>query len=153
ISLLVPCFNEEQALPLLIDAVKSAFVKFGGAWEMILVDDGSSDASVDIIKRAAHVDQRIKGVILSRNFGHQAALSAGLPFCRGNAIGIIDCDLQDPIEVLLTMYDLIEGGQCDIAFGIREKREAPVFLRASYSLFYKLINRFADHPWPKDAGD
>jgi dolichol-phosphate mannosyltransferase len=153
ISLLVPCFNEEQALPLLIELVKRAFVKFDDAWELILVDDGSSDGSAAIIKQAAHADLRIKGIILSRNFGHQAALSAGLPFCRGKTVGIIDCDLQDPIDVLLTMYDLVEGGKCDIAFGIRAKREAPLFLRVSYAIFYKFINRFADHPWPKDAGD
>jgi glycosyltransferase involved in cell wall biosynthesis len=153
LSLLIPCFNEEQALPLTIKAVKQAFTRFDTSWELILVDDGSADQTVEIIRQAAHSDPRIKGLILSRNFGHQAALSAGLAFCRGSAVGIIDCDLQDPIDVLLKMYKLVEDGKCDVAFGIREKRDAALVLRMTYRLFYSFISRFAEHPWPKDAGD
>ena len=153
VSLLVPCFNEEQALPVMLDSVKRAFAAFGDSWELILVDDGSTDRTADVIRKAAGADARIKGVVLSRNFGHQAALSAGLPFCRGEAVGVIDCDMQDPVDVLLEMYRLVEDGKCDIAFGIRQKRDAPLLLRAAYKIFYRLIGAVSDHPWPRDAGD
>lgn len=153
-SLLVPCFNEEQSLPTLLDEVRHSFdAAFGESWELILVDDGSSDATAAIIASASQSCPRVKGVILSRNFGHQPALSAGLRYCSGRSIGIIDADLQDPIDVLMTMYRKIEEEDYDVVYGIRKKRDASFFLVFAYSAFYKLMSRISDHDWPRDAGD
>jgi glycosyltransferase involved in cell wall biosynthesis len=90
---------------------------------------------------------------LSRNFGHQAALSVGLAYARGQYIGIMDCDLQDPIEVLVELYRACLNDDLDVCLGLRRKRDAPFWLRAAYSAFYYIIERAADHEWPRDAGD
>lgn len=153
-SLLVPCFNEEEALPMLLKLVRGVFTeKFGDDWELVLVDDGSRDRTPQIIHAEAARDKRIKGVLLSRNFGHQAALSAGLRFCRGRSVGIIDCDLQDPIEVLVELYRKVEEEGYDVAYGIRRKRQAPLLLKFAYKIFYKLMRGMSEHDWPVDAGD
>ena len=152
-SLIVPCYNEQDALPILVRKVKEAFAAGKAAWELLLIDDGSSDRTPQMIREFAADDPRIKGIILSRNFGHQPALSVGLAHCRGQSVGIIDCDLQDPVEILMKMYALVENGKCDVAYGIRERRDAPLVLRTAYRLFYEFISAAAEHPWPKDAGD
>src|SRR5437867_529828 len=108
-SLLVPCYNEQESLPLLLAQVREKFgAMFGNDWELVLVDDGSTDDTANIIRRAAAEDHRVRGILLSRNFGHQPALAAGLGYCRGRSVGIIDCDLQDPIDVLIGLYKKVE---------------------------------------------
>jgi dolichol-phosphate mannosyltransferase len=125
----------------------------GGSWRIVCVDDGSRDNTFSIIAREHVADARISGVRLSRNFGHQPAVSVGLAFAAGNYVGVVDCDLQDPIEVLVELYRKALNEDLDVCYGVRAKRDAPVLLRIAYSSYYKVIERLAEHHWPKDAGD
>jgi dolichol-phosphate mannosyltransferase len=153
-SLIVPCYREELALPLLFQEVLPALDRAtGGDFEIILVDDGSPDATYAIIVAQHQLDPRVKGLQLSRNFGHQPALACGLAFAQGNVIGIIDADLQDPVDVLIRLYEAVHDGTCDVCYGVRRKRDAPFHLKFFYWLFYLGINLFSDHPWPRNAGD
>ena len=152
--LVVPCYNEEEMLPAFFGAVVPQLsAAMGESWRIICVDDGSSDDTFAVIAREHLADGRIVAIRLSRNFGHQAAVSVGLAFAAGDYVGVIDCDLQDPIEVLIQLYQKARQEQLDVCYGIRASRDAPLFLRLAYSAFYKLIERMAEHHWPKDAGD
>jgi dolichol-phosphate mannosyltransferase len=125
----------------------------GPEWTILCVDDGSTDHTFSIIHQWHEREPRVSGVRLSRNFGHQAALSVGMAYARGQYIGIMDCDLQDPVEVLVELYQACLKDDLDVCWGIRGTRDAPFWLRASYSAFYYIIQRTADHDWPRDAGD
>ena len=154
LCLVVPCFNEEEMLPAFFSAVCPVIDReTNGAWSVLCVDDGSRDRTFAIISEWHSRDERIRGVRLSRNFGQQAALSIGMAYARGNYIGIMDCDLQDPPEVLVQLYRRCVAEDLDVCYGIRGSRDAPLSLRAGYSLFYLIINKVADHPWPKNVGD
>ena len=154
LCVVVPCYNEEEMLgeffatvtPVLEDATD-------GEWAILCVDDGSRDRTSAVIEQWHRRDGRISGVRLSRNFGHQAALSTGLAYARGEYVGIMDCDLQDPAEVLADLYRACLRDELDVCYGVRGRRDAPWFLRAGYSAFYRIIQRAADHEWPRDAGD
>ena len=154
LCVIVPCFNEEDMLPEFFEAVMPVLEDAtGGDWSILCVDDGSRDATFETISEWHQHDPRISGVRLSRNFGHQAALSTGLAYARGEYIGIMDCDLQDPAEVLAQLYRACVDDELDVCYGIRGRRDAPWFLRAAYSTFYRIIQRAAEHEWPRDAGD
>ena len=124
-----------------------------GHWSILCVDDGSQDATFATIVEWRRRDARITGVRLSRNFGHQAALSTGMAYAQGRYIGIMDCDLQDPVEVLVELYRACVRDGLDVCYGIRGRREASLYLRAAYWLFYLIISKAADHAWPRDVGD
>ena len=155
VCLLVPCYNEEEVLPLLFNTVKHVMnQRYGpGNWLLILVDDGSTDRTRELILNESRVNPDLRGIFFSRNFGHQSALSIGLTYCDTDIVGILDCDLQDPIDVLLKLLDKVESGAADVAFGIRNKREAPEKLKFLYMVFYRIMARMSEHPWPRDAGD
>jgi dolichol-phosphate mannosyltransferase len=125
----------------------------GESFEVVLVDDGSRDRTWPIIAALARKDCRIKGVRLSRNFGHQYALSAGLAMCQGEAILAIDADLQDPPELLNDMYEMLEEG-ADVVYGQRIAREGETaFKKVSAALFYRALRRLTAVDIPSDAGD
>lgn len=152
-SLVVPCYNEEEMLPFFIETVVPVLNEtFVGGWEIVVVDDGSTDRTRDLIVSVNKKESKVKGLFLSRNFGHQAAVNAGLAFSNGRYIGVIDCDLQDPVSVLIDMYRECKNG-VDVCYGVRKKRDAPIFLKISYSVFYYLIAKTTKHSWPRDAGD
>src|SRR5262245_27357556 len=154
LCVVVPCYNEEDMLPAFFPIVTRALEEAtGGEWSIVCVDDGSRDATAAVIEDWNRRDGRIRGVRLSRNFGHQAALSAGLACARADYIGVMDCDMQDPVEVLIDLYRASIRDDLDVCYGIRAKRDAPVFLRVAYSLFYRIISKAADHDWPKNVGD
>jgi glycosyltransferase involved in cell wall biosynthesis len=154
LCVVVPCYNEEEMLPTFFaTVVPSLDEATGGEWTILCVDDGSRDATGATIRLWHERDKRICGVSLSRNFGHQAALSVGLACARGRYIGVMDCDLQDPVEVLIQMYSACVRDELDVCYGVRVNREAPLLLRAAYSLFYRIMNRSAEHDWPPDVGD
>ena len=154
LGLVVPCFNEEEVMPTFFETVPPKLDRATrGSWQIIFVDDGSTDGTAAAIINAHLRDSRITGVRLSRNFGHQPALTAGLAYARGEYIGIIDCDLQDPVDVLIELYQRARREHLDVCYGIRSRRDAPFYLNLGYSLFYKVIERLADHAWPRDAGD
>lgn len=152
-TVIAPIFNELENLPLLYSRVKEVMDQTGEGWELILVDDGSSDGSTDIIRELAVEDERVRPVIFARNFGHQIAVTAGMDYSRGQAVTIIDADLQDPPEVIL---DLIvkwrEGYQ--IVYAVRSEREGESWFKlTTASLFYKLIFKITDVKIPLNTGD
>jgi glycosyltransferase involved in cell wall biosynthesis len=141
-------------LPTFLTAVAPALEDAtDGRWAILCVNDGSSDATHQVLADWHLRDHRVASVHLSRNFGHQAAVSVGLVYARGDYIGIMDCDLQDPVDVLVELYRACLRDGLEACFGIRGRREAPWLLRIAYSGFYRIIHRVADHDWPKDAGD
>jgi glycosyltransferase involved in cell wall biosynthesis len=154
LCIIVPCYNEQEMLPEFFATVVPALEQAtDGQWSILCVDDGSRDATFATITTWSRRDRRISGVQLSRNFGHQAALSVGMAYARGEYVGIMDCDLQDPAEVLVELYRACLRDGLDVCYGIRERRQAPLHLRAAYWLFYLIINRAADHAWPRNVGD
>lgn len=125
----------------------------GDSYEFVLVNDGSADGTWGAMKEISKHDKHIVAVDLSRNHGHQLALSAGLSVCRGERIFILDADLQDPPELLSKMMARMDDG-CDVVYGQRIKREGEtVFKKATAFLFYRLLNRMVDVDIPKDTGD
>jgi dolichol-phosphate mannosyltransferase len=121
------------------------------AFELVLVDDGSRDGSTDMIRRLAEVDPRVRGVRLSRNFGHEAAIEAGLRNCRGDAAVIMDADLQDAPDSLPRLVAAWEEG-ADVAYAVRTERKEGRLLRAAFSVFYRLAGRVVSIDLPADAG-
>ena len=153
ISIIVPCYNEENSLPHLYRALTSAFAARADIrYEFIFVDDGSADRTHDILEDLARRDPNLTIVTLSRNFGHQAAISAGLHHASGDAVIVCDADLQDSPDVMLTMIERWQHG-ADVVYGVRRRRNAPVALRAVYFLFYRLLQSLVDIKIPVDSGD
>ncbi len=154
LSIVIPCYNEAESLPhtleTLLPALESAV---GERWRVLLVDDGSADATFALIADAHRCDPRVQGIRLSRNFGHQAALAAGLAFASGAHVGVIDADLQDPVDVLLELYRAVAEQRCDVCVGVRRQRDAALWLRVAYRCFYGAIGRLSDAPFERDAGD
>ena len=153
-SIIVPCYNEEEAIPALLSAlVPQLNQRVGREWEIVFVDDGSRDHSLELIARANASDPRIKAIALSRNFGHQPALACGLAFASGEIIGVMDCDLQDKPDVLLQLYSRVKNDDFDVCYGVRKRRDASVLKNACYRTFYRVMRVLSEHPWPEDAGD
>jgi polyisoprenyl-phosphate glycosyltransferase len=125
----------------------------GEEWELVLVDDGSQDGSTDIIRELAAKDEHIRPVIFARNFGHQIAVTAGMDYSRGQALVIIDADLQDPPEVILDLIAKWREGY-EVVYAVRAEREGETWFKTfSASLFYRLIFRITDVKIPMDTGD
>jgi polyisoprenyl-phosphate glycosyltransferase len=151
---IVPCYNEQDMLPAFLMALVPVLeAATQGRWAILCVNDGSSDATHEVLADWHLRDHRVSSVHLSRNFGHQAAVSVGLVYARGEYVGIMDCDLQDPVDVLVDLYTTCLREGLEACFGIRGRREAPWLLRIAYSGFYRIINKVADHDWPEDTGD
>jgi dolichol-phosphate mannosyltransferase len=153
ISVVIPCYNETEVLRLtyrtLVDAAKS----WGDSFELVLVDDGSRDDTWDIIESLAAADVRVRGVRLSRNFGHQAAMGAGLEHAQGDVVVVLDADLQDPPSLVGQMLDLWRQGY-DVVVGQRNRRHGEsLFKRVSASLFYRLLGWLTSNSIPRDTGD
>lgn len=154
LSVVVPCFNEEEVLPETHRRLVNVLEEIPAhAFELIYVDDGSRDATLDILRGFQQADPRVRVVVLSRNFGQQIALTAGLQNAAGEAVVVIDADLQDPPEVIMEMLDRWRQG-VDVAYGVRTKREGEtLFKRNMASIFYRLLNHLADVDIPLDTGE
>lgn len=152
-SLVVPVYNEEETLPELLRRLGLLLEKMDGECEVILVDDGSSDRSYELMAATRETDPRFKLLRLSRNFGHQIAVTAGLDAASGNAVIVMDADLQDPPEVAIDLAARWREG-FDVVYAIREERrgESP-FKRATAKLFYRAFRRMTDVDVPLDVGD
>jgi glycosyltransferase involved in cell wall biosynthesis len=155
LSIVVPCFNEEACLPELRQCLSAAaFKAVGDDYELVLINDGSRDASWPMMQSMASEDPHVVAINLSRNHGHQLALTAGLDLCRGEIILIIDADLQDPPELLPAMLACMREQQADVVYGVRKSRAGETaFKRASAHGFYRLLSRATDVDIPVDAGD
>ena len=154
LSVVVPCFDEEpclrethRRLVATLEAVPEL------AFELVYVDDGSRDAGLSLMREFQRADPRVRVLALSRNFGHQIAVTAGLKSAAGDAVVVIDADLQDPPEVIPEMLERWRRG-ADVAYGLRTEREGETrFKRWTASAFYRLLGRLADIPIPLDTGD
>jgi glycosyltransferase involved in cell wall biosynthesis len=152
-SIVAPIFNEFENIPELYRRVSEVMDKTGESWEFILVDDGCTDGSTDRIRELAIKDGRVRPVIFARNFGHQIAVTAGMDYARGDAVVIIDADLQDPPEVILDLARKWKEGY-EVVYAVRAEREGETkFKLWTASLFYRLIYRITDVKIPLDTGD
>ena len=155
LSIVVPCFDEEACLPVLHQRLTAAAQAAAGAdYEIVLVNDGSSDGSWAIMQGIVANDSRVVAVNLSRNHGHQLALTAGLDLCRGEVVLIIDADLQDPPELLGDMLATMRRENADVVYGVRKSRAGETaFKRATAHGFYRLLSRATEVEIPVDTGD
>jgi polyisoprenyl-phosphate glycosyltransferase len=150
-SIIAPIFNESGNLSELYRRVAEVMDRSGDPWELVLVDDGSVDGSTDMIRALAEKDERVRPVIFARNFGHQIAVTAGLDYSRGQAVVIIDADLQDPPEVILDMIAKWREGY-EVVYAVRAEREGESWFKLfTASLFYRLIRRITDVDIPLDG--
>ena len=155
LSIVVPCYNEAACLDVLHTRISAAArAAVGDDHEIVLVNDGSRDQSWAVMERLAAADPRLVAINLSRNHGHQLALTAGLDLCAGERILIIDADLQDPPELLADMIATMESEGADVVYAVRRKREGETFFKKlTASLFYRVLDRVTDTPIPLDTGD
>jgi dolichol-phosphate mannosyltransferase len=152
-SVIAPIFNERDNLAELHRRIAEVMKQTREPWELILVDDGSTDGSTDVLRDMAKKDKRVRPVIFARNFGHQVAVTAGLDYARGAAVVIIDSDLQDPPELILEMAVKWKEGY-EVVFAVRTEREGESWFKLwTASLFYRLIYRITDVKIPLDTGD
>jgi dolichol-phosphate mannosyltransferase len=153
LSIVVPGLNEAESLPLLFRSLIETLGNKKWNFEIIFVDDGSTDKTLHICRALHKQDSRFQYISLSRNFGHQRALTAGLEYATGQAVGIIDADLQDPPEVFLEMIALWEKG-VDVAYGTRRSRKGETFFKKiTAKFFYRLISIISGVKIPPDTGD
>jgi len=152
ISIVVPVYNSSRFLHEFFEAIDVQKNKSGWNLELILVDDGSRDDSFSKIEELSKKYLYTKGIKLSRNFGHQAAVRTGLAYCTGDYIAIIDDDLQDPPDLLPMFFAYLDEGY-DVAYGIRRRRKENVIKKLSYNLFYKLLRQMSRIDIPLDTGD
>jgi polyisoprenyl-phosphate glycosyltransferase len=152
-SIIAPIYNEIDNIPELYHRVKEVMDSCGEPWEFILVDDGSTDGSTDRIRELAAKDKTVRPVIFARNFGHQVAITAGWDYARGDAIVIIDADLQDPPETILELAKKWKEGY-EVVYAVRGEREGESWFKLwTASIFYRLIYRITDVKIPVDTGD
>ena len=152
-SVVAPVFNEAQGLATFHERCTRSLDETGETYELLYVDDGSHDGSWEVLQDLAAEDSRVRLVRLSRNFGHQLAISAGLAHTRGDTVTVIDADLQDPPEVIAEMISRWREG-ADIVYAVRTHREGEGrFKRATAAAFYRVLRWFAEVEVPADAGD
>ena len=152
-SVVGPVFDEVETLREFYDRVQAAMDAIGETWELVLVDDGSTDGSSDVIRDLAFEDIRVRPVLFSRNFGHQIAVTAGMDYSRGQAVVTIDTDLQDPPELIAELAEKWREGY-EVVYAVRTEREGESwFKRATAAVFYRVINRITEVDIPLDAGD
>lgn len=152
-SIVIPLYNEESGLPTLVERLQELIGQFDGPAEVVMVDDGSKDATYQLALAVTTRDPRFKLIQFSRNFGHQVAITAGMDAASGDAVIIMDADLQDPPYVVLQMIEKWKEGY-EVVYGLREHRQGErLFKTATASMFYGLLHRIADIDTPVDVGD
>lgn len=152
-SVVAPIYNEIGNVEELYKRLCGVLESVGESWELLLIDDGSTDGSSDVIHKLAQEDERVRPVIFARNFGHQLAVTAGLDYSRGQAVIIIDADLQDPPEVILDMIAKWREGY-EVVYAVRAEREGENWFKmVTAALFYRIIYKITDVNIPLDAGD
>lgn len=152
ISIVIPVYNEEKGLPELFSRTAAALEALNPDFEVVCVDDGSGDRSLELLVGRHREDPRFKAIALSRNFGHQRAVLAGLAYARGNFVGVMDADLQDPPELFADFLKRMEEG-FDVVYAVRKKRKEGWLRRIAYWVFYRILTQIADLRMPVDSGD
>ena len=153
ISVIVPSFNEEKNVPLIYERLTSTLSQISDDYEIIFVNDCSKDNTLEVIKQLSKKDSHVKYISFSRNFGHQIAVSAGLDLCKGEAVVIIDADLQDPPELILEMYKKYKEGY-KVVYAKRKSREGETwFKKITAKLFYRFLAAMTSIEIPVDVGD
>ncbi len=152
ISIVIPCYNEQEVLPELIRRLTNAAGQWGMEWEVICIDDGSRDDTWPMLMEQHRADPRWRAISLARNFGHQTAVSAGVHYAGGDALIIMDADLQDPPEELWRFIEAWRHGS-DVVYAVREQRKEGPIKRCAYWFFYRLLSRIVAFPMPEDSGD
>ncbi|WP_219892589.1 glycosyltransferase family 2 protein [Aquisediminimonas profunda] len=155
LSIVIPCYNEEACLEQLHSRVAAAAkLAVGNAYEIVLINDGSRDRSWSVMQALAERDPHVLAINLSRNHGHQLALTAGLDLCSGEAILIIDADLQDPPELLSDMMGVMTAENADVVYAVRRRREGEtLFKKTTAAIFYRILASVTDTMIPVDTGD
>jgi glycosyltransferase involved in cell wall biosynthesis len=152
-SIVIPVYNEEALLGALVARLREVMAQLDGPAEVVLVDDGSADRSFELMVAASEADPRFKVLQLSRNFGHQIAITAGMDVAAGQAVIVMDADLQDPPEVILQMAARWQEGY-EVVYAVREQRDGEtLFKRKTATLFYGLQRRLAEIDQPVEVGD
>jgi dolichol-phosphate mannosyltransferase len=153
LSLVLPIFNEEPVIPELHRRLHEFLAAVGVSWEVVFIDDGSKDRSFELLRALSESEPRYKLIRLSRNFGHQVAITAGVDFAEGEAVVVMDADLQDPPEVVSSMLAKWREG-FDVVYGVRAKREnESIFKRLTAAAFYRILRAMVGVAIPVDAGD
>jgi dolichol-phosphate mannosyltransferase len=153
LSVVAPCFNEEGVLHELFRRIRQVLDGAGESWELVLVNDGSRDRTPEIMRELHAQDERVKVVDFARNFGHQIAVTAGMDYARGDAVVLIDADLQDPPELILEMLAKWREGY-EVVYAIRAERKGETWFKEfTAKMFYRIIYKITDIDIPMDTGD
>ena len=152
-SFVIPVWNEEKNIPLVYDKLIEILPQINAEAEFIFINDGSTDNSLAELDKLANYDKRVRYINFSRNFGHQAALTAGLQYSQGDAVVTLDCDLQDPPEVIVEMAKLWKNENYEIVYARRRNRHDNFFKKYTAILYYKLLEKFSDVRIPRNVGD
>ncbi|MDR1725286.1 MAG: glycosyltransferase family 2 protein [Bacteroidales bacterium] len=153
ISVIVPVYNEEGNVNLLYSRLSNVLNKICNEWEVIFVNDYSKDNTLSLVKKLSYEDKHINYLSFSRNFGHQIAVSAGLDYCKGKAVVIIDADLQDPPELIEEMYNRYKEGYKVVYAKRKAAKGISFFKRITSKIFYRLLNKMTNIKIPLDTGD
>jgi dolichol-phosphate mannosyltransferase len=152
-SIVAPIYNEEGNIQTLYDRITQVMDSTGESWELVTINDGSRDRSLELLQEVAAKDPRIKIVNFARNFGHQTAVTAGLDYASGEAVVVIDADLQDPPEMILEMIERWKAGY-HVVYAVREERKGESWFKLfTAKVFYRLIYNITDVDIPLDTGD
>lgn len=152
-SIIAPAFNEEQVLPEFYRRLRETMDALGESWELIFINDGSRDNTLTVMRQLHDQDARVKIISFSRNFGHQLAITAGIDYAQGDAVVILDADLQDPPEVIPDLIRKWQEGY-QVVYAVRKERKGETWFKEwTAKLFYRLIYRITDVEIPKDTGD
>lgn len=153
LSLIVPVYNEELNIHSLYNRIVPVLKQLTDSFEIIFINDGSKDRSQEIIEELSNTDSRIKYINFSRNFGHQIAVTAGLDASRGDAVAIIDADLQDPPELIVEMYKKMKEGYEVVYAKRKSRKDKNVIKKAAYKIFYRILAKISQVDIPLDTGD
>lgn len=154
VSVIIPCYNEEEVIEKTYEEVKNVMISNGYEYEIVFVNDGSKDRTLDILREISQKDENVVVVSFSRNFGHQPAVSAGIKHCSGDVAIIIDADLQDPPQLIPEMIKIHLEQGANVVYGVRKERKGESFFKKfTAKMFYRLLNLLSDVKFPLDTGD
>lgn len=155
VSIIIPCYNEQECINEAYSRVGAALQgDWNKGYELLFINDGSKDASLDILKQLTQNDDKVKLLSFSRNFGHQAAIGAGIAHCKGDVAIILDADLQDPPELFKDMVHQYRENDCNVVYGVRKERKGEgIFKKLTARFFYRLLNWLSGMDLNTDTGD